>query len=598
MSVHPDPLAPAPDARDKRWIVLGIVGLAVLIFGLHGQALRAGLFMDDWAHFRQLRAADWSLRGLTDACRLELVGGVVDIWWLPQVTLRFFRPVSFGLMKTVYTLSDWSPVAIHAASLMWHLAACTLLMFLLRRLGTPQWLAWATAALFAVHPGHIATVQWVACQSELIVTTLLLGATLCWGRFRGWPGFATATDAGPRPAWGWAVAAAVLFTLALGCRENAVMFPFVMAVMEPIVGRRGRGRALIMYGVFGVLLVGYLALRGYYLQGVALPPRPYVMPPSDPDFLHFIFDKACYYLISEFLLIPCVPIGGVPYFREHPVLFYGLTAVAAALLAFAALRLSRRGSGKLAAAWLLFFIAPVLPAFSSPHHLYLPGVGWAIAVMLILRAIAFPERTQISERRRAARLVLGKFTAVLLIALLGVMTFYFGLAIDTAQQVEDALTQELANAPSGLHDGDTIYIANFPLISHYAEWIVEEKTGLKDLRVVPLMWASRLLGPATPTERKWVDPQTLDVRIAEDRYFAGTLGLLASGATGGPIPDVVDRTAELGLKIEVLERDAVGIKALRFHFARPLTDPDVHLFWGSRLRYAYEVEPDETDMRE
>ena len=33
--------------------------------------------------------------------------------------------------------------------------------------------------------------------------------------------------------------------------------------------------------------------------------------------------------------------------------------------------------------WLGGFLLPVLPAFESPHHLYLPGVGWAVAAGLL-----------------------------------------------------------------------------------------------------------------------------------------------------------------------------------------------------------------------
>src|SRR5690606_19138750 len=115
--VNVKPLQPRRPGRDAIVPVAAVAGLALVIALLHGGSLGYGLYLDDWAHFRQLRAADWSLGGLVDACRLELVGGAIEMWWLPETTLRFFRPVAFGLMKLVYTLSGWSPVAAHAASL-------------------------------------------------------------------------------------------------------------------------------------------------------------------------------------------------------------------------------------------------------------------------------------------------------------------------------------------------------------------------------------------------------------------------------------------------------------------------------------------------
>ena len=107
----------------RGWFIWAVIGLAALIFVLHGRAVTYGLFMDDYAHYRQLGECGWSLGELTRACQLELVGGVIELWWMPECTLRFFRPLAFGIMKLTYTLSGWSPAAMHVASLTWHLAA-------------------------------------------------------------------------------------------------------------------------------------------------------------------------------------------------------------------------------------------------------------------------------------------------------------------------------------------------------------------------------------------------------------------------------------------------------------------------------------------
>jgi hypothetical protein len=236
----------------------------------------------------------------------------------------------------------------------------------------------------------------------------------------------------------------------------------------------------------------------------------------------------------------------------------------------------------------------VLPAFASPHHLYLPGVGWAITVMLVLRGLGNlgPQaRTRARRLRQSAVLC----SVALLGGLFGVVSWCFGLAFETGQRVEDCIAREVAAAPGGLHDGDTLYMANLPVLGHYLRLAVEEQTGRRDLRVIPLTWSPRLLGAATPTELTWVDSRTIDMRVAEDRYFSGPLRLLIREATGRDIPDVVDRSADLGLRVRVLERDQEGIRALRFEFGRSLSDPRVHLFWGSRSRWAYELRPPEDE---
>lgn len=561
-----------------------VAGLIVL---LHGPSLRGALFMDDYAHFRQLQECDWSLAGLTAACRLELVGGVAELWWLPQTTLRFFRPVAFGLMKLTYTLSGWNPVAMHAASLMWHFLACLLLMSLLRSLGASRWLAAAVAGLFAIHPAHVATVQWVACQTELMVTTFLLAAAFCAARSGRWPGFVPQDrPPGARSTLGWALAAGVFFLLALGCRENAVMLP-VIVLAGGAIARRLRA-TLMVTAALAVPLIVYVVARTVLLGGAAVPERPYVISPSDPDFVRFVVDKGLYYLLGEYLLVPCVPIGGLPFFQARPLIFYGSAGPVVVLLLLISVRWGRGLAAIFGPAWLVAFMLPVLPVFASPHHLYLPGIGWAVTVMLALRALRGerpPPAGFIARLRGPAT-----WTAVVApLAVFAVITFYSGLAVDTGRGVEDRLVGEIAAAPRGLADGDILYTANMPVLGHYARLALEQRTGRRNLRLIPLTWSPRLLGPATPTELTWVDDRTIDVRVAGDRYFGGVLGLLVREATGSDVPDEVDRTADLGFRVRVLERDSDGVAALRFEFQRSPTERGLHLFWASRTRWAYEV---------
>jgi hypothetical protein len=578
----------------RHWRPLAaILVLAVLIGALHGRAVTYGLFMDDYAHYQQLRDCGWSLGELSAACHLELVGGVIELWWLPECTLRFFRPVALGLMKLAYTLSGWSPTAMHVVSLIWHLVACTLLLLLLRRLGARPLLACAVAALFALHPGHIATVQWIASQTELIVTTLLLAALLCYAEFRCWPRDSTgvAPDRGSPPRWRWGIACAVLFALALGCRENAIMFPFIVVATEPLMRRRRARGTLALFAVFGLTIGAYLALRSHYLGGFALPPRPYVVPPTDPDFLRYVLDKACYYLLGEFLLLPCVPIGGLAYLRDQPLAFYGLALIIMLILVTLVVRNRRRMAGILGPACLLGFMIPVLPAFESPHHLYLPGVGWAILATLLFEEIGgdfVACKTRVTNWRRSA----AGLAIVLTGLVFGVTTYFFGLALDTAQAVEDRVTDEIATAPRPINDGDTLYIANLPVIAHYVKLAVEERTGKRDLRVVALTWSSRLLGMATPSELTRIDERTIEARVADDRYFSGPLQLLIRQATGQPLSRTLQQPAQhQDFVVELLEGDEEGISALRFVFDQPLAQSGVHLFWGSQQRWAYQVPP-------
>ncbi len=646
--------------RSRRFTLLAAAGLAILIAGFHGRSLRVGLFMDDYAHFRQLRECGWSIGELTRACRLEILGGVIEYWAVPEdLTLRFFRPVAFGLMKLAYTAVGWRAAPMHVVSLLWHLAASVLLMLLLRRIGVGPAPAWLVAGFFAIHPGHVATVQWIAAQSELMVTTFLLAAALCYARWRGWGGderLACPAPAGSRglaagAAGGqvangaggrmpWAVSSLAFFVLALGCRENAVMFPTVIAAMEfglPSWRKTAR-RSGAFWSVMLAVIAGYVAVRSHFLQGAAVPPRPYIVPPSAPDFAPYVFNKLCYYLLGEFFLVPCVPIGGLDYMTSRPWLLYPPAVLLIALLLAVTWR-HRRSPALVGPVWLIAMMLPVLPAFESQHHLYLPGVGWALVCGALLQtalesirgdtggaAGAHPDdagprsspRGEPAAVRRSAfgtfgvRLALLSFVVVVSFAVFGTLTYGYGLALQTADQVEDRIVSEVVSAPVPIRDGETLYFVNLPIIAPYVRLAIEHESGLRDLRAVVLTWSPRVLGVATPCEIEWTRPATLEARIGRDRWLAGPLGRTIAQLTGRGRPIEPGRSVHrAGVAVELLSADEAGISGLRFVFDHPpeggrraggdrsaasapansIGPGGTHVFFGSTQRWAYQTLP-------
>lgn len=590
---------PHTNARvSPRWAWLwGALGLAAVVAGFHGRAVTHGLFLDDWAHYTQLQEAGWTLQELVAACRLELNGGVLEAWWIPEVTLRFFRPVSFAVLKAVYTLSGWSPEAAHIASVCWHFVVCVLLWRLIVRLGIRPWQAWAATALFAFHPAHVPTVQWIASQTELVVSMLVLGAMHCYLSLRGWQAgrFGAQTDAaehevaepGALRAWLWGGLGLALFALAMGSRENAVMLPFVLLAVEPWLGRRGRGRAIVWLVLAGALMAGYLWLRSVALGGMALPPRPYVVPPSDSDFLLHVVAKAAYYVLGEYLLVPCVPLGGISYLQQAPLLLWGATIVVLFVLGVFVWMRRGRLIAWLAPVCLLGFMAPVLPAFESPHHLYLPGIGWAMSVALGLDW--WLESGKQRRVGRVARLSVFGVVALATTLLFATFTHLSSETIDAAQTVEDAVIREVATAPDALEDGDTIVFANLPMIAHYVKHGVESRTGLRDLRVVALTWAPHLLQVRGPASAERPDARTLELRLGEGEYFAGPFAKLIEESTGRPLAERIAEPIEMdGYRVELLGETVAD--GLRFVFDEPIVRDGRHLFFGSRARFAFQLQ--------
>ncbi len=168
---------------------LPLAGLILAMFvGLgHGLSVRTGLYLDDYAHYEHLQDGDWSYRSAVDAARLGIVGEVLDLWGRQEAGLRFYRPVAFWIMRAEYTLVHWRPFAMHLFSLAWHFGCCALIGVIVAKfLGRRFW-GLVAACLMAIHPGQASTVQWIACQTELMTTFFLLTGVLAYAKHACWP---------------------------------------------------------------------------------------------------------------------------------------------------------------------------------------------------------------------------------------------------------------------------------------------------------------------------------------------------------------------------------------------------------------------------
>lgn len=174
----------------------------------------------------------------------------------------------------------------------------------------------------------------------------------------------------------------------------------------------------------------------------------------------------------------------------------------------------------------------------------------------------------------------------------GTLTYFYGLALDTAERVEDRLVDEVVSAPRPLRDGDTMYFVNLPIVGHYVRLAVERETGLRGLRAVALTWSPRVLGVVAPAELEWTGPAKLEARIVDDRWFAGPFGRTVAQVTGRDRPIDFDRPLHKdGVTIELLSADEAGIAGLRFVFDQPPGLGGAHVFFGSMQRWAYQSLP-------
>ena len=159
-----------------------------------------------------------------------------------------FRPAMFASLALNWAAGGGQAFGYHLLNIFLHLAVTLLLYFLLRKLLEQvlhvNSIAFATAALFAVHPIHAEAVAWISGRSELLAAGFLLGAWLL--HLHDEP-----------------IATLLCFVLALLSKESSVIFlPLVIA------GDHVRGelkpfrRYAWIAGIAMAYLVGFWKIEG------------------------------------------------------------------------------------------------------------------------------------------------------------------------------------------------------------------------------------------------------------------------------------------------------------------------------------------------
>ncbi len=591
-------------SRLRAPIRMGLV-LALLVLGTHVQGIDTGLFLDDHSHFYRLRHLDWSFRSAVESSYLGIVGEVLDVWNRHEAGLRFFRPIAFWTMKIEYTLAGWNPATMHVFSMAWHWLAALLTGVLAWRF-MGHW-GWATlaACMLALHPSHVSCSYWIASQTELQVAVWVLLATLAYARYASWPRpLLAALDgpaagpavAAPRGRGMWLAATVLCLCLALGCRENSIMLVPFLALGDVVFAlRRGRGLGAALRGLhwktyvlLGAVVAGYLGLRTWALGGFPLPGKPYLMTPADPGFVGFIIDKFALNVVALFGFMPIVPLGGLTYFRERPANLYVPFLLIVAVVAVLVWVLRGRRGVLLAPAWIVLMMLPLLPVFSSPHHLYVPSIGSSIVLAILAHQAAGGSQGAAAWALQLRRRVCAAGATTLVLAL-AFSCWSMGWVYRSSTGIEDLVINDVRQLDGRpLHDGDHLFFLNIPMMAYYVVPAIEEQTGLRELKGHALTFSPSPLLMDESCRVEQVDAHTLRVTAGDTPYFTGTAGMIVLQGIGIELMPRAGDEFDADLYVVRVERaSAEGIEELTFRFRRPLSSPDFHFYLTSRVRMAY-----------
>lgn len=250
------PLLPNPEnSSDRPWVWPFLVGLLAVAASIGG-------VLNQWAQddipIIWKNPAIHSLGG---------IGGLfTQAYWPPPFLQSLYRPLSAVWFALEWAVGGGNPATFRMVSYLLY-AAASIAVFYLARLRLPTIVAFAAAALFAVHPVHVETVAVAVNQSELWVGLLCCVAVYYYVKLRNGGGGLSATQQ---------ALIAGLYLVACLFKETALVLPGLLVAaeiwlvrrQEPIGVRLTRGRPLLL--LLMLVAVAFYWVRTQVLSGSLL----------------------------------------------------------------------------------------------------------------------------------------------------------------------------------------------------------------------------------------------------------------------------------------------------------------------------------------
>ncbi len=403
--------------------------LAALTFLCYLPALQAGFIWDDGEY-------------VTRNPLLSSLAGLRAIWTRIGATVQYY-PLTFTAFWLQYHLWGLQPAGYHFVNILLHAATAVLLWRVLARLGLPT--AWLAAAVFAVHPVHVACVAWITELKNILSALLCLASLYVYLQ---WSPALAAAQPSRHSRLGLSF---LLFVLALLAKTVVAPLPVVILIL--IWWKQGRIRARDIWPLlpyFAVALgMGLLTIR---VEHDTAGSAEFSATLSRLDRILVAGRVAAFYIGK--LLWPAPLMLVYPRWRIDPSLWWQYLYPAAVLLGVLvlALRRSRLGRGPIAA--LLAYLAALFPAsgffdvsfqllhaFVADYLLYLASVP---VIVLALDAAARLTKAAVRPMQRAAA-VARALAAVMLLALMVLTWQRASLYRDNEKLWRDTLSRNPAS---------------------------------------------------------------------------------------------------------------------------------------------------------
>jgi tetratricopeptide (TPR) repeat protein len=327
--------------------------LGLLVFLVYSQAI--GFDLIDFDDVKLAALSRQQIQGHVPLVRI-LTGDVFG----DETGIFYHRPVLSLSLLADTVIGGGAPWFYHLSSILLHILACCLFLWLLLQAGHKKEPAFLLALIIGVHPALVQAVAWVPGRNDILLAVFLLFTAL--GLFRYFRG----------GSWIWLAASSLSYLLGLFTKETAVIFLLILppwALMNGIKHSRGKafitGAALLGLSVFW-FIVRQLSAAGR--TGGDIPIRE-GLKYAGKGFLSYTGKVVLPFNLS---LVP-----------DHldVNVFPGLVAIAVLVLVFWRLRSVRPQGLFLGLLWYVLFLIPALPNETFlEHRLYVPLMGLLFAL--------------------------------------------------------------------------------------------------------------------------------------------------------------------------------------------------------------------------
>ncbi len=298
----------------------------------------------------------------------------------------FYRPLIKIITFFLYTIFSFQPRGYHVFIILLHTLSVVAVFILAKRILNNKFLAFCTAAIFALHPVHSENILWFSGLSGVLASMFILYGMYLFLRFR---------ENNSRVGY---VAAFILAILALMSYEIAVVAPLLYIVIDLLVVRTKWSRRLLFLHIpFLSLIPTYYFARSFsgafpgggdYSYNLAR-----IVPNVIGNILGYI---GLFFAGNNFLHVYNMLRNGL---RSQSIIITFLLLFVAIISVYliyvnrkSILKILKRDESVKILFGIIFAIISLLPFLAlgniAPRYLYLGSFGFCLSLILVLNVIS------------------------------------------------------------------------------------------------------------------------------------------------------------------------------------------------------------------